>query len=163
MEMLRGGIINVLVGTDVAARGLDIKGVDLVINFDMARNGTDYVHRIGRTGRAGEEGLAISLIAAQEWNLMSGIEHYLRLEFEKRTIKELKGGYNGPKKQKRSGKAAGSKKSKSEEKQKANKVKQRHRDKKNVGKRRKPSSQKPDAVEEAGFAPLKRNVWKKDD
>ncbi|WXG58466.1 MAG: DEAD/DEAH box helicase [Candidatus Sedimenticola sp. (ex Thyasira tokunagai)] len=158
MEMLRGGIINVLVGTDVAARGLDVKGVDLVINFDMARNGTDYVHRIGRTGRAGEEGLAISLIAAQEWNLMSGIEHYLRLEFEKRTIKELKGGYNGPKKQKRSGKAAGSKKSKSEEKQKANKVKQRHRDKKNVGKRRKPSSPKPDAVEEAGFAPLKRNL-----
>ncbi len=160
MEMLRGGIINVLVATDVAARGLDVKGVDLVINFDMARNGTDYVHRIGRTGRAGEEGLAISLISAPEWNLMSGIEHYLRVQFEKRTIKELKGGYGGPKKQKRSGKAAGTKKSASEEKQKAVKTKQRHRDKKNIGKRRKPSDPKTGEGKEAGFGPMK-NVWGK--
>lgn len=156
MEMLRGGVINILVATDVAARGLDVKGVDLVINFDMARNGTDYVHRIGRTGRAGEEGLAISLISAQEWNLMSGIEHYLRLQFERRSIKPLKGSYSGPKKQKRSGKAVGSKKGKVEEKKETTKVKHRLRDKKNIGKRRAPSGEKREEGKETGFGPLKK-------
>merc|ERR550537_729504 len=52
----------VLVATDVAARGLDVKGVKMVVNFDPAGNAEDYVHRIGRTGRAGEKGLAVSLL-----------------------------------------------------------------------------------------------------
>ncbi|MGB1191742.1 MAG: DEAD/DEAH box helicase, partial [Pseudomonadales bacterium] len=58
VNKLRGGNINIVVATDVAARGLDVKGIDIVVNYDMPRNGTDYTHRIGRTGRAGEEGLA---------------------------------------------------------------------------------------------------------
>jgi superfamily II DNA/RNA helicase len=109
---LNQGRINVLIATDVASRGLDIEGMDLVINFDMPRKGDDYVHRIGRTGRADNAGLAISLITASEWNLMVSIERYLKQRFERRTIKELKGSFNGPKKLKASGKAVGSKKKK---------------------------------------------------
>ncbi len=161
MLMLRRGIVNVLVATDVAARGLDVKGIDLVINFDMARSGDDYIHRIGRTGRAGKQGLAISLISAPEWNLMSSIERYLKQRFEKRSIKAVQGGFKGPKKLKASGKAAGTKKPKVSGKKKpaAEKGKQRHRDKKNIGKRRKPSNkQQSDAPQEAGLSPLKRKT-----
>ena len=84
MRLLQEGTIQILVATDIAARGLDIKGINLVINLEMARNGEDYVHRIGRTGRAGEQGLAVSLIGPDEWNRMAGIERFLRISFEKR-------------------------------------------------------------------------------
>jgi len=155
MQLLRQGIINVLVATDVAARGLDIKGVDLVINFDMARSGKEHVHRIGRTGRAGEEGLAICLISPQEWNLMSSIGRYLRIDFERRTIESQLGKYKGPHKTKASGKAAGSKKAKQKKKGKEVKAKQRHRDKKNIGKRRKPTLRGvEDKPTPSGFKPL---------
>jgi len=164
MGFLRQGTIKVLVATDVAARGLDIKGVDLVINFNMARSGKDYVHRIGRTGRAGEQGLAISLITHQEWNLMTGIERYLKHEFEQRSIKAVGGKYKGPKKIKSSGKSAGTKKGKlpeKEDKAKIKKPKQRLRDKKNIGKRRKPSSSKAqEGAVEAGHKPLSRKPAK---
>ena len=116
IERLKQGHVGVLVATDVAARGLDIDELDLVINFDMPRSGDDYLHRIGRTGRAGAEGIAISLVAPHEWNLMCSIERYLRRQFERRTIKELVGSYKGPKKTKASGKPVGSKKKKDDKK-----------------------------------------------
>jgi len=135
MRRFHDGKIQVLVATDVAARGLDVKGIDLVINFNMARNAKDYVHRIGRTGRAGEAGLAVSLIDHNEWNIMSGIERYLKQTFERRRIKELQGKYSGPKKIKASGKAVGAKKKKKTPKDKAKmKAAQRHRNKKQIGK-----------------------------
>ena len=112
MSLLYAKAFDVLIATDVAARGLDIDGVDLVVNFDMPSRGDGYVHRSGRTGRAGREGLAISLISPLEWNLMASIQRYLRQQFERRSIKELRGSYSGPKKLKASGKAAGSKKKK---------------------------------------------------
>ena len=102
----RDGKIKVLIASDVASRGLDVKGIDLVINFDMARKGDDYVHRIGRTGRAGETGLAVALIAPNEWNLKASIERYLNIKMEARKVKEFPGHYKGPKKVKASGKAA---------------------------------------------------------
>ncbi|MGJ8689199.1 MAG: DEAD/DEAH box helicase [Gammaproteobacteria bacterium] len=108
----RDGKINVLIASDVASRGLDVKGIDLVINFDMARKGDDHVHRIGRTGRAGSQGLAVSLIAPNEWNLKASIERYLSVKMESRKVKEIPGSYKGPKKVKASGKAAGSTKRK---------------------------------------------------
>eukprot|EP01030_Chromulinospumella_sphaerica_P020448 gene20449-20361_t len=74
IDRLKQGGVKILVATDVAARGLDVDGLDLVINFDMPRSGDEYVHRIGRTGRAGNDGLAISLICHGDWNLMSSIE-----------------------------------------------------------------------------------------
>ena len=157
VNKLRGGNINIVVATDVAARGLDIKGIDIVVNYDMPRNGTDYTHRIGRTGRAGEEGLAVSLISAFEWNLMSSIERYLRVRFDHRKIKGLEAKYKGPKKVKASGKAAGTKKKKS--KNADDKGKGRHRDKKNIGKRRAASNRKSnDGRSKEGHSPLKKKL-----
>jgi len=112
IEGFRKGSTNVLVTTDLASRGLDVTGVDLVINLQMPRKGDVYLHRIGRTGRAGEVGQAISLIDPSEWNLMSSIERYLKTRFQRKFIKELAGHYKGPKKVKASGKAASSKKKK---------------------------------------------------
>ena len=145
MERLRQGGARVLVATDVAARGLDIEGLDLVINFDMPRSGDEYVHRIGRTGRAGAEGLAVSLIAHTEWNLMSSVERYLKQHFERRVIKGLKGHYQGPKAVKASGKAAGTKKKKA--------------DAKGTDKKARPKATpkaKPSLVSQDGLAPLRR-------
>ena len=140
MAFYRDGIVNTLVATDLAARGLDIKGINLVINFDIPRNGIDYIHRIGRTGRADEQGTTIALVKHTEWNLMAGIERFLQQQFIRRTIKGLEGSYKGPKKLKTSGKAAGSKDKKEPAKKAVvKKVKVRERDKKNVGKRRAPS------------------------
>eukprot|EP00435_Cladocopium_sp_Y103_P018530 s3050_g4.t1 len=59
---LKSGKLKVLVGTDVAARGLDIKGVGLVVQYDAPNNIEDYVHRIGRTGRAGQKGFAVTFL-----------------------------------------------------------------------------------------------------
>ncbi|NOU43715.1 MAG: DEAD/DEAH box helicase [Methyloglobulus sp.] len=140
MFLLREGTINTLIATDLAARGLDIKGINLVINFDIPRNGIDYIHRIGRTGRADEQGTTIALVKHTEWNLMAGIERFLKQDFIRRTLKGLEGSYQGPKKLKSSGKAAGSKDKKEPAKKAVvKKVKVRERDRKNIGKRRTPT------------------------
>ena len=164
MDRIRRGNNQVLVATDVAARGLDVKGIDLVINFDMARKGDDYVHRIGRTGRAGAKGLAISLIAANEWNLMASIERYLKQTFERRLVKELAGQYKGPKKLKASGKAAGSKKKKLAKKA-AVKGKGSKKAKQPIAKKRseatskaKDKSQKASSISQDGFAPVRKKT-----
>jgi len=68
------GIVNVLVATDIAARGLDIEQLPHVVNFDLPNVPEDYVHRIGRTGRAGATGEAVSLVSADEFKLLSDIE-----------------------------------------------------------------------------------------
>lgn len=157
LQRFRDKSINVLVATDVAARGLDISGVDLVVNFMMARSGDDYVHRIGRTGRAGNAGTAISLISASEWNLMCSIERYLRVKFERRSIDGMEGTFSGPTRTKSSGKAVGKKKRNDTKKTEAEKpkVKKRARDQKSIGKRRQPQSNEPQTVDH-GFAPLKK-------
>lgn len=116
MNQFRQGGTEVLVATDLAARGLDIKDVDLVINFSVAQSGDDHIHRIGRTGRAGKAGKAITLIDSNEWNQMSSIERYLKIRFERRVVSGLKANYSGPKNVKKSGKAAGTKKKKIEAK-----------------------------------------------
>jgi len=133
----------------------------LVINFEIARSGDDYVHRIGRTGRAGRQGLAITLIGSLEWNPMSSIERYLNTRFERRAIKELPGTYKGPKKLKSSGKAAGSKKRKLEKKAAATRTKpKRTAAKKAKGRaedRSRSSHRNADQTPARdGFAPLKR-------
>lgn len=142
MQSLLEGKINVLITTDVSARGLDIEGVDLVINFDMPRRGDDYVHRIGRTGRGGKEGLAITLVKSTEWNLKASVERYLNHKFEPRVIDELKGSFTGPTRLRASGKTVGNKKKKDKKTVAEKKAKQRKRNKQSVGKRRTPSGNK---------------------
>lgn len=73
---LRRGKVRLLVATDVAARGLDINGISHVINFDLPRAAEDYVHRIGRTGRAGATGIAISFASPSEAGYLQRIERY---------------------------------------------------------------------------------------
>ena len=155
MDRLKAGAVKVLVATDVAARGIHVDGLDLVINFDMPRSGDEYVHRIGRTGRVGGAGTAISLIAAHEWNLMAGIQRYLRQNFEYRLIEALKGNFLGPKNLKSNGKAAGSKKKKMKKKEDAKKGKKPAR-KKPVAKKNSRTNKPAVPDTNSGFATVKK-------
>jgi len=74
---MRRGKIRLLVATDVAARGLDVTGITHVINYDLPKNAEDYVHRIGRTGRAGATGIAISFASGKEIDSLRSIERYI--------------------------------------------------------------------------------------
>lgn len=78
LEEFKNGEISILVATDVAARGLDISNLPYVINYDMPAIPEDYVHRIGRTGRAGESGVAISLVSHEEKIYLKSIEKLLK-------------------------------------------------------------------------------------
>ncbi len=82
----KSGDIRVLVATDIAARGLDIDQLPHVVNFDLPNVPEDYVHRIGRTGRAGSEGEAVSLVCVDEHKLLKDIERLLKKELSKVTI-----------------------------------------------------------------------------
>lgn len=73
---------NILVATDVAARGLDINGVDLVVNYELPQDAESYVHRIGRTGRAGREGKAYSLASEKDIDSLARIEEYTKKKIE---------------------------------------------------------------------------------
>lgn len=76
INLLRDGEIRILVATDVAARGIDVSTISHVINFDLPQNAEDYVHRIGRTGRAGSKGIALSFAASKDMGLVRQIEQY---------------------------------------------------------------------------------------
>ncbi|PJE78607.1 ATP-dependent RNA helicase CshA [invertebrate metagenome] len=163
MAKLRNGSINILVATDVAARGLDVKGVGLVVNFDLTRSGDDYIHRIGRTGRAGEKGLAISLVGPADWTSMIRIERYLKVSFDRHIIEGLEANYKGPKRIKSSGKPAGRKRrpinknrpSKSTGKPFSPKGKNTQKPRQSVNKGK--TSQK----QPTGFAPIKKRPAKR--
>jgi len=79
----RSGKIRIMVATDVMSRGIDIKGIDLVINYDVPGDAEDYVHRIGRTARAKTEGMAITLVSADDMFKFSKIERLIDRELEK--------------------------------------------------------------------------------
>jgi ATP-dependent RNA helicase RhlE len=88
LDSFKQGLIRVLVATDVAARGLDIEELTYVINFELPNNPEDYVHRIGRTGRAGVRGFAISLVSREENKLMINLEKLLKTKIK---IEEIDG------------------------------------------------------------------------
>ena len=83
VEHLRGGKIDILVATDVAARGLDVERIGLVVNYDIPHDTESYVHRIGRTGRAGRSGEAILFVTPRETHLLRQIEKATRQPVEK--------------------------------------------------------------------------------
>ena len=86
MSKFKAGVTTILVATDVAARGIDVSGLDAVINYDIPLDEEYYVHRIGRTGRAGMSGKAFSLVARDEKFRLRGIENYTKVKIEKGVI-----------------------------------------------------------------------------
>lgn len=90
MSKFRAGVTTILVATDVAARGIDVKGVDAVINFDMPQDLEYYVHRIGRTGRAGKTGKAFMLISGRDKYRLRDIENYTKVKIEQGEIPTFK-------------------------------------------------------------------------
>ncbi len=92
MRAFQKGIIKLLVATDVAGRGIDVKNLDAVFNYDLPRDDEDYIHRIGRTGRAGNSGLAFSFISRGQINALRRIERANGFKITKRecpTVEEL--------------------------------------------------------------------------
>jgi ATP-dependent RNA helicase RhlE len=82
LDAFKRGETDVLVATDVAARGLDIADLPAVFNYDVPFNAEDYVHRIGRTGRAGASGLAVTLVARDDTRLVADIEKLIKKKIE---------------------------------------------------------------------------------
>ncbi|MGL5398593.1 MAG: DEAD/DEAH box helicase [Shewanella sp.] len=95
MDQFARGQQQILVTTDVASRGLDLLNVSLVINFDMPKFAEEYVHRIGRTGRAGAKGDAISLVGPKDWDNFKKVQLFLRKTFEISVIKGLEPKFTG--------------------------------------------------------------------
>ncbi len=89
LDRFNKGLINILVATDVAARGLDIKDVDVIINYDVPEKEDYYVHRIGRSGRAGRFGRSITLVTKKDRRRISNIMHYTKKHIEKNAIPTL--------------------------------------------------------------------------
>ena len=89
LEGFKNGRYRVLVATDIASRGIDVKGIELVINYDLPMDSADYVHRIGRTARAGAEGHAISFAEPHQKREIRDIEHLIRKTVPIRTLPVL--------------------------------------------------------------------------
>jgi superfamily II DNA/RNA helicase len=89
IQSMHDGSLKVLVATDVAARGIDVKKLSHVINFDLPNVSEDYVHRIGRTGRAGETGIAIALVTPPDMPLLRDIEKMLKRTFKLESFTEV--------------------------------------------------------------------------
>ncbi|RFU62415.1 DEAD/DEAH box helicase [Peribacillus glennii] len=90
MKRFRDAAIHLLVATDVAARGLDVEGVTHVFNYDVPEDAESYIHRIGRTGRAGGQGMAITFIAPKDRQLLAAIEKGIQLTVERKVIEGVK-------------------------------------------------------------------------
>jgi ATP-dependent RNA helicase DeaD len=92
MTKFKSGKLRVLIATDVAARGLDIENVTHVFNYDIPENPEDYVHRIGRTARAGKTGKAITFVSKEEQYLVKAIEQFGRTKIQEDDVPKSKGG-----------------------------------------------------------------------
>lgn len=90
MGKFRRGSIDILVATDVAARGLDVDDIDLVVNYDIPQDEEYYVHRIGRTARAGREGAAFSFVAGRDIYKLKDIQRYTKTKIARRDLPTLK-------------------------------------------------------------------------
>jgi ATP-dependent RNA helicase DDX47/RRP3 len=88
LNKFKSGERNILIATDVASRGLDIPSVDVVINYDVPQNSKDYVHRVGRTARAGRSGLAVTLVTQYDVELYQKIERLINKKLDKYPLEE---------------------------------------------------------------------------
>lgn len=95
MSQFERAVFKILVTTDVASRGLDIANVTHVINFDMPKHTEEYVHRVGRTGRAGNKGDAISLVGPKDWDSFKRVEAYLKQDIQFDVLEGLQGKFKG--------------------------------------------------------------------
>jgi ATP-dependent RNA helicase RhlE len=86
LEDFREGHVRILVATDVAARGIDVDAIDMVVNYDVPADPEIYVHRVGRTARAGAQGLALTLMAPDEWFLVAAIEKLIGQTFPREIL-----------------------------------------------------------------------------
>jgi len=154
LEAFKEGKLRVLVATDIAARGLDIDNLPYVVNYDMPNLSAEYIHRVGRTGRAGKKGLAVSFVSPDAEGMLKHIEQLLRKAIPQRRIRgyepekrnegkqryfegkkeEIKGAFGHKKKKaapkskkitKRNGGAAAAKKVEDQRKQSASRAKKR--------------------------------------
>ncbi len=89
LDGFKQGKVHLLVATDIAARGIDIAELPCVFNFELPYSPEDYVHRIGRTGRAGASGLAVSLVAPEEERLLAGIERFIKRDLQAVPLPEI--------------------------------------------------------------------------
>ncbi|MFI5336362.1 MAG: DEAD/DEAH box helicase, partial [Opitutales bacterium] len=89
MEKFRRRGIEFLIATDVAARGLDVDDLEVVFNYDLPNDAEDYTHRIGRTGRAGKSGRAITFVSGREIYKLQGMAHYARLQIRRERVPSL--------------------------------------------------------------------------
>ena len=88
LQKFKSGERNILIATDVASRGLDIPSVDVVINYDVPQNSKDYVHRVGRTARAGRSGLAVTMVTQYDVELYQKIERLINKKLDKYPLEE---------------------------------------------------------------------------
>ena len=86
LDQFRSGEAEILVATDIAARGIDVDGIRMVVNYDVPTDPEVYVHRVGRTARAGARGLALTLISPDEWLLMADVERLIGQRFPREVI-----------------------------------------------------------------------------
>jgi ATP-dependent RNA helicase RhlE len=86
MDDFREGRLRILVATDLAARGIDVDDIEIVVNFDVPTDPEIYVHRVGRTARAGAQGLALTLMSPDEWLLMADIEKLIGRTFPREVV-----------------------------------------------------------------------------
>src|SRR2546425_427452 len=86
LDQFRSGAAEILVATDIAARGIDVEGIRMVVNYDVPQDAEVYVHRVGRTARAGARGLALTLISPDEWLLMADVERLIGQNFPREVI-----------------------------------------------------------------------------
>ncbi len=95
MSQFERAVFKILVTTDIASRGLDITNVTHVINFDMPKHTEEYVHRVGRTGRAGNKGDAASLVGPKDWDSFKRVETYLQQDLAFSELEGLQGKFKG--------------------------------------------------------------------
>ena len=86
LDQFRSGDVDILVATEIAARGIDVDGIRMVVNYDVPTDPELYVHRVGRTARAGQRGLALTLMSPDEWILVADIEKLVGQVFPREVI-----------------------------------------------------------------------------